>query len=681
MNLKKLKPQLFLAVIPILAAVFSHYAMKVSVLTSAERAVSDIFVARHFGPSAPQDPDVVIVAVTENTLEQFPYREPVDRAFLAGVLKALEKAQARAIGFDFIFDQPTEQEKDDLLKKTIHDLKVPLVVSYTNDPGDVNEDQQQYLDDFVPRAARVSDVQEEDAVDGEVRTIYPGKKLADGSYLMGFARGLAAAAGVPTPQQHQEIAWHGKDATSKEAKYLPFYVIESQYLNVYPPELIEQYVKGKVILVGGMVTLRDHHRTPLDAGHDQTEDTKGLSGIEIHAHATSQLLQGRRALRVSGGGEWLLVLGLAALGSLFGKFNHSLVRHVLMAGLTAGLLFGAVFYCQLHYGLTVPFLEPTMGFVLAVWGTDAFTGREEKRQRAFINGAFTRYLNPSLVKQLAEDPARLQLGGEMREMTLFFCDIRGFTTISEKFDAQGLTRFINRFLTPMTDLIMESGGTIDKYMGDAIMAFWNAPLDDVDHAEHGCRAALRMRKRLVELNQAWEAEAIAAGQKHIPVNIGMGLNTGICCVGNMGSDQRFDYSVLGDDVNLASRLEGQSKTYHLDLVIGARTAGKIPMLATLELDSIMVKGKTEPVLVYTVVGDETVAAEPKFQAQKVEHDAMLAAFRRQDWDGATALIEKCRALTPPLMLGFYELYEERIADYRANPPPADWDGVYVAKTK
>jgi adenylate cyclase len=233
----------------------------------------------------------------------------------------------------------------------------------------------------------------------------------------------------------------------------------------------------------------------------------------------------------------------------------------------------------------------------------------------------------------------------------------------------------------MTDLIMASGGTIDKYMGDAIMAFWNAPLDDAAHAEHGCRCALAMRSTLVELNTTWAAEAAAAGQAHIPVNIGIGLNSGICCVGNVGSDQRFDYSVLGDDVNLASRLEGQSKTYHLDLVIGARTAAAVPMLATLELDSIMVKGKTEPVHVFTVVGDEAVAADPTFVSLKTEHDAMLVAFRSQDWAGAKRHLQNCRTYTPPLMVGFYDVYEERIAAYEASPPSPDWDGVYVALTK
>ena len=190
-----------------------------------------------------------------------------------------------------------------------------------------------------------------------------------------------------------------------------------------------------------------------------------------------------------------------------------------------------------------------------------------------------------------------------------------------------------------------------------------------------------MRSDMVRLNEKWRAEALEAGQKFIEVHVGMGLNSGICCVGNMGSDQKFNYSVLGDDVNLASRLEGQSKTYGVDIVIGEKTCAEVPMLATLELDLIRVKGKTQPVHIHALVGDEAVAGNPAFVALKAKHEAMLVAYRRCDWAEATRLIELCRAEAPELMQKFYTLYEERIADYQAEPPPEAWDGVYVALTK
>src|SRR6185436_8045144 len=212
------------------------------------------------------------------------------------------------------------------------------------------------------------------------------------------------------------------------------------------------------------------------------------------------------------------------------------------------------------------------------------------------------------------DPAQLRLGGEMRPMTLLFSDIRGFTSISEKLDAARLTAFMNRYLTPMTDAILASGGTVDKYIGDAIMAFWNAPLDDAQHAAHACDAALAMMDRLRALNRELEREAETTGQAAIPIAIGIGLNSAVCCVGNMGSQQRFDYSVLGDGVNLASRLEGQTKTYGLATLIGEETRSLAPEFAALEVDLVRVKGKTAPSRVYTLLGNAAHAQTDAFRA-------------------------------------------------------------------
>jgi adenylate cyclase len=306
----------------------------------------------------------------------------------------------------------------------------------------------------------------------------------------------------------------------------------------------------------------------------------------------------------------------------------------------------------------------------------------EERERRRVRGAFSQYMSPALVEQLAEDPSKLKLGGEMRDMTLLFCDIRGFTTISEQFDAEGLTRFINRFLTPMTNIILERRGTIDKYMGDCIMAFWNAPLDDSDHARNGVRSALAMVEGVKQLNATLKAEAEAEKRKFVPINVGIGLNSGIVCVGNMGSDLRFDYSVLGDDVNLASRLEGQSKTYGTDNVIGENTRAKIADFACLQLDRIQVKGKTVPIDIYTVLGDETVAATPEFRALEERHKEMLTAYRAQDWPATRRKLAECRALDQGGRLKtLYDLYAERVETFASAPPGEQWDGVFIAKTK
>jgi adenylate cyclase len=291
-----------------------------------------------------------------------------------------------------------------------------------------------------------------------------------------------------------------------------------------------------------------------------------------------------------------------------------------------------------------------------------------------------------MVEQVARSPEKLVLGGEQRRMTILFSDVRDFTTISEHYkdDPQALTRLMNRLLTPLTNAIIERKGTIDKYIGDAIMAFWNAPLEDDEQEANACEAALEMQQRADALNAELKHEAEANGGRYLPLRIGIGLNTGPCVVGNMGSDFRFNYSVLGDTVNVASRLEARTKDYRLPLVIGSRTAQRAgEKFATMEIDLIQVKGKTEPEAVYTVLGPRAaLEQDPNCRVLRELNASMLAAYRKQDWDGALKLIERCRQADIGFNVGgLYDMYAERIASYRANPPPPDWHGVYDAESK
>jgi adenylate cyclase len=254
-----------------------------------------------------------------------------------------------------------------------------------------------------------------------------------------------------------------------------------------------------------------------------------------------------------------------------------------------------------------------------------------------------------------------------------------------------LTSLINKLLTPLTNVILERHGTIDKYMGDCIMAFWNAPLDDEDHEYHGCISALAMLAEMHPLNDRLEQEAAEEGRKHIPLKVGLGLNTGPCVVGNMGSDMRFDYSVLGDAVNLAARLEGQSKSYGMNVVLGPATRNAVEdRLATIDLDFIQVKGKTEGVYIYGLMGGEELRADPKFLDIKQKVEKAMEFYRTQQWDDADYLFKHLRTLGDdehkPWTLDanldvLCDLYQERITEYKRNPPPADWDGVFIATTK
>jgi adenylate cyclase len=229
----------------------------------------------------------------------------------------------------------------------------------------------------------------------------------------------------------------------------------------------------------------------------------------------------------------------------------------------------------------------------------------------------------------------------------------------------------------MTEIIFEHRGYVDKYIGDCIMAFWNAPLDDPEHAENAVRAAQAMRRRLAELNAEWEKEAAAAGRNFKPLKIGIGINTGEICVGNMGSDLKFNYSVLGDAVNLASRLEGLGKTYGVDLVLGEQTAAMLEGRPLIELDLVAVKGKSQAVTIFTLLPEAEAAAAPPLE----QHQALLAAYRSQDWESAARLVEEGIARQARELAAVYSLYRHRIEEFRQAPPPANWDGVYVAKEK
>ena len=270
-------------------------------------------------------------------------------------------------------------------------------------------------------------------------------------------------------------------------------------------------------------------------------------------------------------------------------------------------------------------------------------------------------------------------------MTIMFSDVRGFTTISEiyKDDPQGLTALMNSFLTPLTNAIIDRKGTIDKYMGDAIMAFWNAPLYDPAHELNACEAALEMLDRVEKLNREREQAANGSAVPFIPIHIGVGINTGTCVVGNMGSDLRFDYSVLGDSVNLASRLEGQCKSYGLPVIIGSKTAvAAKDKFAILELDFIAVKGKHEPEVVYAIVGRDDLASSEKFQRLRDVNMNMLFHYRHRDWSAALSAIEQGSAADHENRFKtLYRIYAERIRAFQLHPPPDDWNGAYTLETK
>ena len=489
-------------------------------------------------------------------------------------------------------------------------------------------------------------------------------------------KGVAIAKGlkIPTDKIGRTYPYYSK---SDKSKYIP--VRDVMNGTVDPAR-----IKGKLALFGtSAVGLLDIRSIP----------TEGvIPGVEVHAQVIENALEQSFLSRpnyadavelflimIGGllmivlvpwvGAKWALLVFIVIGTSAGGSSWYMFIEHQ--------MLFDSVF---------------AVTFILLLYTTLTFTGyAREEAQRRQTRDAFSKYLSPDMVARVAENPGELKLGGDLREMTLLFCDVRGFTTISEQFDAVGLTSLINKLLTPLTNVILDRRGTVDKYMGDCIMAFWNAPLDDDDHHYHGCQSALAMLAEMGPLNDRLEIEAAEEGRKHIPLRVGLGLNSGPCVVGNMGSDMRFDYSVLGDTVNLAARLEGQSKSYGMNVVLGPSTYEHVKdRLATIDLDFIQVKGKTSGTYIFGLMGDADLMNDSAFVSLKDKIHTAMETYRTQKWDEAAEMFKEIRTLgsdeNRPWHLEINldtlcDLYEERIAEYKVNPPAADWDGVFIATTK
>ncbi len=427
-------------------------------------------------------------------------------------------------------------------------------------------------------------------------------------------------------------------------------------------------VEGHIVLVGASaIGLRDRISTPL---------APNVPGVFVHGEVIDQIISDTYLSRPDwmDGAEYVLGIALSLFLILLIRPNRPTITFLVTIAIIAAIFAFSWFLFSRERILLGPVIPSiAVGFVyVSVTLSQYLNSIREKR---FVRGAFGRYLAPTLVDQLSENPETLQLGGEIRELTLLFCDIRGFTSLSEGLDPQELTRLLNNFLTPMTDELLSSGATIDKYMGDAIMAFWNAPLPVEKHNYLACKAALAMLDRLELLNEA-------TGR---PIHIGVGLNTGDCCVGNLGSEQRFSYSAIGDSVNVASRIEGLTKQYGVSLLVSETVLtgpefAEDTALEIVEVDRVRVVGRSTPLTLSTVFksGDDVI--EDGFD-YKSYHNDFLAAYRAMDFDEAERILLILWSKAPSELEQLYDVYLGRIATLRQNPPPEGWDGVYTFDTK
>ena len=424
--------------------------------------------------------------------------------------------------------------------------------------------------------------------------------------------------------------------------------------------------QDKIVLLGTSAAgLLDLRATPFG---------QVFPGVEVHANVIDNLLAGDPLVHdvyTEIGITWLtIIIGgllLAALLAYAGPLAGGLCAMLLTGGLVAGNYY-FFFLNQQLLGVVYPLATLLTVFMVVTLFNYFFEGR----QKRFISKAFGQYVPPELVEEMAARPDDLALGGETRQMTVLFSDVRGFTTISEGLEATELTHLMNEMLTPMTRIIHQHRGTIDKYMGDAIMAFWGAPLPDQDHARHGLEAGLAMVAAIPQIQEEFKARGWP------PIRIGVGLNSGPMNVGNMGSEFRMAYTVLGDAVNLGSRLEGLTKQYGVDIMVSEYTKELVPDFAYRELDKVRVKGKDKPVAVFEPLGPAG-QLDPAIAAALQRYHQALAHYRRQNFSEAEEIFRALHGEEPGRLL--YSLYLERIRHFRENPPPADWDGSFTHTTK
>jgi len=437
--------------------------------------------------------------------------------------------------------------------------------------------------------------------------------------------------------------------------------------------------KNKIVLVGAF-SPESHDLMPISFA----QDGNNLAyGVEVHAAAIETILDKNFLTNAS---EWLtyleifigaFVIALTSFVFKYGQRSRMVLVIFIPLLVTGAIIYGSyqiAFFIFASHRVILDIIYPILGFVFSYVGTVVYQYVSERRQKAAIKSIFSRYVDPSVVNQLVSNPDLVRLGGERKVMSVLFSDIANFTGVSEKLSPEQLITQLNEYLTAMTGIIFKHGGTLDKYVGDAIIAFWGAPLEVKDHAYRSCQAGIEMINELEALRSKWAEE----GKPVLSCRIG--INSGEMVVGNVGGSERFDYTVIGDNVNLGSRLEGANKHYKTKILLTEFTYDLVKeKVFARELDLIMVKGKTRPVKVYELLSDDIENVSDDKRELMQLFSAGISNFRNRKWGLAAEFFERALKLDRSDFPS--EMYLERSKLYEIEPPPDEWDGVFVMQTK
>ena len=593
---------------------------------------------------------VVILAIDEPTFQELQHTWPFPRSVHAALLQRLHDEGAAAIGLDIVFADPSTEAEDASLAQAIAETG-PVVLAATREKID-SSNAALWLDvmplqRFLDAGADAGDAGVEPDDDFVVRRV----PVARESFALRLAQRAAEARGkMPVLRHFDWIGYRGPRGTFDTRSY---------YQALEPGLLPAGFFKNKIVLVGRSArTATELSRSQADLFNSPFGTAGGerlFPGVELQATLVDNYLMGAGLRSVSDGWTLALVVLLVPLLLWGNRRLHPAGAAALAAALVAAIA-GASWWLFGRFQLWWPPLLPAAAAV-AVYGAAALAGYAFVRRRARQTRAmFAQYVPPAVVSRLIAQPDLMRLGGEAREVTLMFTDLANFTTLSEQLSAEQTVEVLTAYFNAMTPIVHATGGTVDKFIGDAVMAFWGAPLDDPQHAEHAVAAAVAMQQAMAVLVADLRARGLP------PIHMRIGLHTGRVVVGNVGSEQRFSYTAIGDAVNLAARLEGANKAFGTGILLSAATAAQLPPTVSLRaLDDVIVKGKTEPVRVFTPCDDVAV------------RDASLAAldaFQARDWERAKGYLAQVLARVPDDAAALR--LQERVEVARALPAGSDW---------
>ncbi|WFP65786.1 MULTISPECIES: adenylate/guanylate cyclase domain-containing protein [unclassified Mesorhizobium] len=538
-----------------------------------ENVLRDVMMVS-ISPFTRAPPNIVVVAITEQTLEKFPYRSPLDRGFLAEIVARIEQAHPLVIGIDLLFDQPTEPQKDARLENVIETAAVPVVIGSASRADGLTPRQFDYLNAFAPSARRGLAALSHDNLDGVIRGAFPGRQSKEG-WTPSFAAAIAASTGVSRGRRTEEMVYY------RTINGLPF------NFPTYPAQAVAlaplSWFEGKYVLIGLDAQQIDHHPTPFALlGGAQTGV---LPGVVIHAHALAGLLTGDRIMIPTSGVGYapMLLAGLFCLW-LVSRPIPVVFKPVAVAGAVLLVWIGEA-WAFARFAILVPMVAPA----LLVLGLSAFAGflawRRDANARLFIQSAFSKYVSPAVVAEIVKEPDALHLGGERREITCVFTDIEGFASLSEKLAPEVLAEMLNEYLDGLCELFVMHGATIDKVIGDAVVGFFGAPAEQDDQADRAVSFALAVQDLTQRLREGGRGHSFGATR--------IGIHGGPAIVGNFGGNRFFNYTAIGDTVNTAARLEGANKYIGTKNCISSEVAKKATRFLLRPAGVLHLKGKIQ----------------------------------------------------------------------------------------